>query len=110
MSDLVITKEALLKAGLPEADFEIPDTGTVRVRGMSRAEVLEFVELEREPREVHALVRGMVDPALTEDEVQTWRSNTTSAVIKAVTDEILRLSGMLGDPVKEAKRSFPEGQ
>lgn len=111
MSDVIISKEALLKGTLPETTFEIPDVGAVRIRGLSRAEVVAWIEQQDfETREVYALAAGMVEPMLSEGDVREWRCHVGSQVIKSVADEILRLSGLLEPQkaVQEAKQSFQE--
>lgn len=98
-------KAALLRSRMPEADVEIPGVGTVRVRGLSRAEVLTFQELEPADRERKWFAAAMVEPKLTEEEVEQWRSATTFAELELVSEKIAELSGMGETSVKDATKS-----
>lgn len=91
-----IDKAALLARRLGEGEHEIPGFGTVRFRGLSRAEVLALRDL---PGGVAASDRKMVaaalvDPALTEDEVKIWQENSLPGEIEALTVAIAELSGL----------------
>jgi hypothetical protein len=96
-------KEALFKARLPEDDVEVPGVGTVRVRGLSRAEVM----LMRKATDTEAmdgsralilerkmLALGMVDPQLTEAEAGQWQHASAAGELDLVSDRIAELSGM----------------
>jgi hypothetical protein len=101
-------KERFLKARLPERDVDVDGVGTVRVRSLSRAEagrLKEFVD-NPEAGEVFVLATGLVDPVLSEDEVRQWQAAATSAEVEEVTTAILGLSGLLGDAIGDARRSF----
>lgn len=108
--DLVISKEAFLKSGLPEETVTIDGLGTVRVRSLSRAEFLDVREKDTVGWEIGVVTCGLVEPALTEDEVKQWRETTTPRVFDDLAGEVLRVSGLRAAAVGEAKRSFPEGQ
>lgn len=89
-------KELLLKPRLPEEDVELPGLGAVRVRGLSRGEVmvgqkrnLGGVELER-----YVISIGLVEPALSEAEVGQWQDGSPAGELEPVTRAIQRLSGM----------------
>ena len=90
-------KELLLKPRLPEDDVEIPGVGTVRVRGLSRYEVL--LAQREQPKGAGAMERvilrfGLVDPELTEDEVTQWQKASPAGELEPVTRRIQALSGM----------------
>jgi hypothetical protein len=92
-----VDKDTLLKPRLPEADVDIPGVGTVRVRGLSRYEVL--LAQKEQPKGVVAYERvmlrfGMVDPALTEDEATQWQKASPAGELEPVTRQIAALSGM----------------
>jgi hypothetical protein len=95
-------KSLLFKARLPEADVEVPGVGTVRVRGLSRAEVMEVrsgVKDEADAvKRIAAIERKMlalalVDPVLTEAEVGQWQTASTAGEMEPVTDKVQELSG-----------------
>lgn len=98
-------KAALLARRLPEDDVEVPGVCTFRVRGLSRAEALAANELDAEAREVFWLSRGIVDPAMTDDEIRQWRDATTFAEVELVSNRIVELSGMGENSVKDATKS-----
>lgn len=100
-------KSALLQPRMPEADVEIPGVGTVRVRGLSRAEVVKFQELDSAVRETKWFATGMVDPKLSEEEVDQWRESATFAELELVSEKIAALSGLLEDSAKAAYKSVP---
>lgn len=111
MSDTpIISKDVLLKAQLPESTVDVPGVGRMRVRGLSRMEVLLARDRDRAGWEASLLTAGLVEPALTEDEVNIWREGATTDVVNTVVEAILGLSGMLKKAVEEAKTSFPEKQ
>lgn len=87
-------KELLFKPRLPEDDVPLPGVGTVRVRGLSRAEVLTAREESTSGFEVRMLALGMVDPQLTEAEAARWQKAAPAGELKPVTEAILALSGM----------------
>lgn len=110
MSEFIISKEAFLKTSLPEGTVDVPGIGTVRIRGLSRSEVMIAGERDKTGWEVALLALGIVEPELTEDEVRAWRETTTTRVVNTVTEAVLGLSGMLRTSLGEAKATFPEGQ
>lgn len=101
----MLDKEALLKPRLPEAEVEVPGVGPVRVRGLSRDEVLvvrkatdhdvakvdgpRILVLERK-----MLAAAMLDPAMTEAEVGQWQKVAPAGEIEPVVDKVQELSGL----------------
>lgn len=99
-------KKLLLKPRLPEAEVEIPGVGKVRVRGLSRAEAMLVRQVEDvKAFECRMIALGMVEPKLTEDEVEQWQQATTPAELEAITSAILDLSGMAVGADKTAYKS-----
>lgn len=98
-------KEAFLKRRLPEDTVELPGVGPMRVRGLSRAEALAANDLDGDAREVHWLSLGIVDPALTEDEIRQWRDAATFTEVELVANRIAELSGLGDTSVKDATKS-----
>ena len=114
---MAFDKEQLLKPRLPEAEVELPGVGTVRVRGLSRGEVLNMqkaTDIEARnmdgPRyliiERKMIAKAMVDPELSEDEVQNWQMNSPAGELEPVTKKIQELSGMSEAAEKEAVKTF----
>lgn len=88
-------KEALFAPRCPEEDIELPGVGTVRVRGLTRAESMLVSELKGNAAiEKRVIVLGMVDPVLTEAEVGQWYRAATGGELQRVAATIQRLSGL----------------
>jgi hypothetical protein len=88
-------KARLLKPRVPEGTVDLEGIGTVRVRGLSRGEVYMTQQAKgTEAMERKILALGMLDPALTEDEVRAWQQNSPAGEIEPVADKIRDLSGL----------------
>lgn len=104
----------LTSVGLEEADVQLPGGMVVRVRELSRAEVLRIrkeagddaLKIER-----LSLVAGMVNPRMTVDEVAAWqRSSGVNRAIGVVQQRIQELSGMFeGAPKSDVARDGDDG-
>ena len=104
----MISKDQLLKGRLPERDVEIPDVGTVRVRGLSRAEALECQKLAADVSDLECKILsfGLVDPALSPAEVGEWYGAAPAGEIDPVTTAIQELSGLGEGAAKTAYKSL----
>ncbi len=110
----MLDKAALLtpRAILSVRDVELPGVGTVRVRALSRAEVLELNEAKPATDDAKAMLAfeakflalGMVEPALTEAEALSWLQSAPHGENDPVTDAIRSLSGL---EVRADKAAFP---
>lgn len=107
-------KELLLKPRLQEDDVEIPGVGTVRVRALTRDEVIRVRKASDEqgldgPRvlilERKMLALALVDPELTEAEIGKWQRNAGAGEIDKVSRKVQEISGMLEDAGKAAYKS-----
>lgn len=107
---MTVGKEELLNQSLPVDEVEIPGKGTVRVRGLSRAEALD--ELRKVDRSVSGAYEcrlvslSLVEPALTDDEVRLWRESSTSPELDVVLEAISVLSGMTKAAAKAAYKEL----
>lgn len=103
----MIDKSALLKRRLREDEVEIPGVGTVRVRGLSREEMIgsEAGELSVLEAERRLVAMGMVDPPMTEEEVAQWQAASPAMEINDVAAKINELSGIKQGAAKEAYKS-----
>jgi phosphoribosylformylglycinamidine (FGAM) synthase-like enzyme len=108
-----VNKEALFKPRLSEETFEIEGLGEVRIRSLSRSEMLkirnkrqegalEVVEMER-----LLLSTALVEPALTEDEVRQWQDASAAGELEPITRAIMRISGLEDAAPKDAVKRFP---
>lgn len=106
-----VDKAALLAGGqLPEDDVDMPGVGTIRVRGLNRAEAMAVQAANgTAATERKILAFGMVEPELTEAEVGQWQKASLAGAIEVVSRKIAALSGMLDDSAKEAVKTFREG-
>jgi len=100
-----VDKSTLLARRLPTGEVEIPEVGTITVRGLSLAEMLLLRGEERLVMDRKTLAWAMVDPALTEDEAAQWQQSATAYEIEAVTAKISELSGITKTDAKEAYKS-----
>jgi hypothetical protein len=101
-----VDKELLFKARLPEADVELP-IGTVRVRGLSRAEAIEVGAIDGiAAKERLMLALGMVEPTLTEEEAGRWQAAAAFDEIDPVSNKIAELSGMTPGAGKAAYADY----
>lgn len=101
-------KALLFKPRLPEDEVEIPGLGTVRVRALSRAEVVDELKAgdESVPFECRLVALAMVEPTLTVDEVAEWRRVSLPDEVEAVTRKINDLSGLTKESAKDAYKEF----
>ena len=99
--------ELPFKPRLPEADVELPGLGTVRVRGLSRMEALEMKKVSGvEDTERRMISLGMVDPVMTEKQVERWQKACGAGEIEPVVQRIGELSGMLEESAKAQVKAF----
>lgn len=104
-------KSALLTERLPRAEVEIEGVGTVTVRGLSRYELLlagkssngDVLTSERK-----MIAMGMVEPPMSEDEVEAWQKCSPAGEIMPVVQKINDLSGVTKHAHKEAYKSPPD--
>lgn len=101
--------QLLNQATLPEADVELDGVGTVRVRALSRYEImLAGKSTGDDPlaMEQMMLSMAMVDPKLTKAEVEQWQKVSPIGQMQAVAGKINELSGVGESVQKEAYKSF----
>jgi len=79
----------------PAVDVDVDGWGRVRVRGMTRAAVLAWVECE-DAAETEALVlhHGLADPAVTLEQAREILDKAQSRPVVQVVREVLRLTGI----------------
>lgn len=109
-------KSRLLKPRLPEADVEVPGVGTVRVRGLTRDEVLVMRKATDNANSIDGprtlvlerkmLASAMVDPPMTEAEIGQWQKAAPAGELEPITHKVQELSGMLDDAAKEQYKSL----
>lgn len=100
-------KARLLERRVSEADVDL-ELGTVHVRGLTRGEVFAANKVagdDTERLERLIVARGLLDPAMTEAEVETWQRNSPAGEIEPVVQKIKLLSGLADDADKESYKS-----
>lgn len=102
-----VGKAALFEQTLPEDDVDIPGVGTVRVRGLTRDEVMATRSVKDGPNREAAIERkmlaaAMVNPEMTEAEVGQWQKSSVAMQMEAVGQKVRDLSGLGDDAAKEA--------
>lgn len=100
-------KDALFRPRCTEKDVELPGVGTVRVRGLTRAQVLEISKGANDGKDMEpqALSWAMVDPELTVDEVKRLFEVASFGEIQLLNETVNELSGIAGLAQKEAYKS-----
>lgn len=107
----IISREALLKGNLPEEVVMVAGIGPVRVRSISRAEYMSLRVSDGEGWEIGLVSAGLVDPALSTDDVEALRKVVDPKTFDDLAGEVLRVSGLrktAEEAVAEAKQSFPD--
>ncbi len=107
-----VSKEALLATkGLGTKEVEVPGVGTVVVRGLSRAEVVQMQAAgSPDAMENRMMAAAMVEPPLTVEEVVEWRAEAPSEVVRPISDAILALSGLVEGDQTAKERNFRPGR
>lgn len=103
-----VSKTDLLKKRFGEEEVEVPGVGKVRVRGLTRGQALKIEGKEMQVAEMERFLisTAMVEPSLTEDEVEQWQNNTLAGELQGVVEAIVRLSGMEQAAGKAAYQQF----
>lgn len=106
---MTLDKSALFASRLDTQDVEVGALGTVKIRALSRAEVLAFRKLKVDDvahMERVLLATSLVEPVLTEDEVKQWQDASPAGELEPVTQAINALSGLDSAAAKEAVQRF----
>jgi hypothetical protein len=110
-NDNVISDKAGLFArlGLPEEDVKLDGVGVVRVRALSRYEILLSTKGVSEDDVVgieQAMVSmGMVEPKMSRDDVEKWQKLSPMGQIQQVVSKINELSGVGQNSIPDAYKS-----
>lgn len=115
----MLTRDELLgQTGPPEDEVEIPGLGKVRVRGLTRTEVLSVRKAADNagpvdgPRvlvlERKLLSAGMVEPKLSEDDIRAWQNVAPAGQMEPITEKIQELSGLSEGSEKAAFQGVRE--
>lgn len=103
-----VSVEALTEVNLPGEDFEVEGVGTVRIRGLSRFEVL-MAQKQKDGgvlgMERVMLAAAMVEPRMTEAQVTAWQKAVPAGLLEPLTRRIQALSGIGEGAEKAAYKS-----
>jgi glycine cleavage system H lipoate-binding protein len=75
-------------------EVELPNVGTVTVRGLTKIEVEACKGASDATEDVKIIATGLVDPELTEEEVAQWLGSAPAGEYVAVMTAITELSGL----------------
>jgi hypothetical protein len=91
-----LTREEILARKLGRDVVELPDGGTVEVRGLNRREAIAVGEVEAGlDRDALLISLGMVDPQMTVEDVLAWGAEDDSGTLEVVSRRIGELSRMV---------------
>jgi hypothetical protein len=91
-----LTRDQILARKLGRDIVELPDGGTVEVRGLNREEAIQVGEVEAGlERDALLISLGMVDPVMGVADVKTWGQGDTSGTLEVVSLRIGQLSHMV---------------
>jgi hypothetical protein len=101
---------ALLAERFGVVEVELAGLGTVKVRPLTRAEALKLrgVELDPDEMERRLIALAMVEPEMTEEQVQKWQEVSPAGELEPVGEAIIRISGMEKTSGKQAYADFRE--
>lgn len=89
-------------------EVELPSGATVVVRGLTRKEALSVngQEMDEAEAERVLLAKALVDPTMSEAEVNEWQDVCSAGELVPLVDAVLELSGMTTDAPNRAARRF----
>lgn len=98
----LITTDELFEPHLAEEDFEVRPGRKMRIRALSRMEMMRSGKLEdnRPKQEQFLLATAVLAPKLTEDDVARWQRAANFMEVELVARAINRLSGVGRDAAK----------
>lgn len=96
MSEEYLSEQDLSAGVLPEDDVQLA-RGKIRVRGLSRGEVLSLQKMSNDATtlEQRILAAGMVKPKMTAKGVANWQKTAVSGELDAAVDKVNELSGLV---------------
>jgi len=107
--EALTAKRADTPSGMPEGDVPIEGVGTVRVRGLSRWEVLEGKDIDdRRAYDSWLLLTAMVRPVVSATVVEAWMRAGLPTEFTPIIDKAVELSGMDDGAERRAVTEFVE--
>lgn len=92
-----------------EEDFELPSGLVVRIRPLTRMEVMIIGkrDLTTEKKEAAFMAKAMVLPAMSEEDVKRWQTNSATGDMQELTERVQEISGMAKKGAKATAEEFP---
>jgi hypothetical protein len=104
----MLTREEILARKTGQEVITLPGGGQVKVRGLTRDEALAVRDRDTVgAKDNFVIATGLVDPALTEDDVAAWAATGDVGDMTTISEAISRLSGMMPGQAKDATKSVP---
>ncbi len=103
---MTVDKATLLEGRRGPRPYEIDGVGEVMIRPLSRGQTMVVQDVaDSEERDNLIISMGLVDPALTVEEVQAWADGAPAGELARLGMEIARISGMIDGQQKEITKS-----
>jgi hypothetical protein len=99
----VLSREEILAKRTKVQTVTIPDVGDVKVRALTREEVLGIHgegEMDVSAMEQKLIAVALVEPQLSAEDVAEWYSSAPAGELNPVTEAITKLSGLSVDAAK----------
>lgn len=112
-----LTRDQLLARKTGTGTVTFADGSTVKIRALTRDQVLEIQGDPDEPKTADALAdkdnrliaAGLLDPQLSVEDVAMWAKEAPAGDLMALSDAIAIISGMTPDAGKESYKSVRSG-
>lgn len=103
-----LTAEQILARKLGQEEVDLGDGATVLVRGLNHNEAHQVNQRgDARERDVEMVHLGMVDPAMSREQVEAWFGSDGPGPLGKVSEAITRLSGLAPGQGKDATKSVP---
>lgn len=94
----MLTREQILARKKGERTVELPDGSEVRIRALTRDEVLQADKMAEEDdhagRDDYIIATALVEPALTIEDVKAWGATAPAGDLVTITEAIAEESGL----------------
>lgn len=92
-----LSRDQILARKVGHEVIELPDgSGTIEIRGLNRREALTVAEMQDlKERDAYLIAAGLVDPAMTVDDVKAWGEVDGTETLEFVSRKIGEKSAMV---------------
>lgn len=104
-----LTREEILARKVGHDVVPLLDgSGTVKIRGLSRNEGIAIAQADDLEEKDNLMISfGLVDPAMTLDDVRAWGAADDAGTLSDLSERIAHLSRMTKTSAKEVTKSTP---